>query len=101
MARWRRRHRVSGFKAALRGCEAAEQDHAEIDDPLPRPDPVVPRQLATVLLILVAGKWFDWWRGVTWGYRSIVDAASFLALLMVPIVDRIVASLPLRLVCGV
>ena len=53
-----------------------------------------------MLLILVAGKWFDWWGGVTWGYRSIIDAAPFLALLMVPIIDRIVASRPLRVVCG-
>ena len=53
-----------------------------------------------MLPILVAGKWLDWWGGVTWGYRSIVDAAPFLALLTIPIVDRIVASRPLRVVCG-
>ena len=35
-----------------------------------------------MLLILMAGKWFDWWRGLTCGYRPIVDAAPFLALLM-------------------
>ena len=51
-------------------------------------------------MILVAGKWFDWWGGLTWGYRPIVDAAPFLALLMLPIIDRIVASRPLRVVCG-
>ena len=66
----------------------------------PRFRALIPLQLGTVLLILVAGKWFDWWDGVTWGYRSIVDAAPFLALLMVPIIDRIVASRPLRVVCG-
>ena len=43
-----------------------------------------------MLLILVAGKWFDWWGGLTWGYRSISDA----------FVERIVASRPLRVVCG-
>ena len=58
---------------------------------LPCPDPVVALQLGTVLLILVAGKWFDWWGGVTWGYRSIIDA----------FVERIVASRPLRVVCAV
>ena len=41
-------------------------------------------------MILVAGKWFDWWGGLTWGYRSIIDA----------FVDRIVASRPLRVMCG-
>ena len=41
---------------------------------LPSPDPVVPLQLGTVLLILVAGKWFDWWGGVTWAYRSIISS---------------------------
>ena len=66
----------------------------------PRFRALIPLQLGTVLLILVAGKWFDWWGGVTWGYRSIIDAAPFLALLMVPIIDRIVASRPLRVLCG-
>ena len=42
-------------------------------------------------MILVAGKWFDWWGGLTWGYRSIIDA----------FVERIVASRPLRVVWGV
>ncbi len=56
----------------------------------PRFRVLIPLQLATVLLILVAGKWFDWWGGVTWGYRSIIDA----------FIDRIVASRPLRVVCG-
>ena len=43
-----------------------------------------------MLLILVAGKWFDWWGGVTWGYRSIIDA----------FIERILASRPLRVLCG-
>ena len=58
----------------------------------PSPDPVATLQLETV--ILMAGKWFDWWGGLTRGYRPIVDAAPFLALLMIPIVERIVASPP-------
>ena len=67
----------------------------------PRFRALIPLQLGTVLMILVAGKWFDWWGGLTWGYRSIVDAAPFLALLTIPIVDRIIASRPLRVLCGV
>ena len=66
----------------------------------PRYRPLIPLQLGAVAMILVAGKWFDWWGGLTWGYRSIVDATPYLALLLVPIVERVVASRPLRLVCG-
>ena len=36
---------------------------------------LIPLQLGTVL----AGKWFDWWGGLTWGYRPVCDAAPFLA----------------------
>ena len=67
----------------------------------PRYRALIPLQLGTVLMILAAGKWFDWWGGLTWGYRAIVDAAPFLALSMVPIADRIIASRPLRVLCGV
>ena len=35
-------------------------------------------------LDMAAGKWFDWWGGLTSGYRSIVDTAPFLALSMLP-----------------
>ena len=57
----------------------------------PRFRALIPLQLATVLMILVAGKWFDWWGGLTWGYRSIIDA----------FIERIIASRPLRVLCGV
>ena len=43
-------------------------------------------------MILVAGKWYDWFGGLTWGYRSIVDTAPFLALLMIPILERMLAG---------
>ena len=43
---------------------------------LPSPDPVATLQLGTVLLILMAGKWFHWWGGLTCAYRPIVDADS-------------------------
>ena len=66
----------------------------------PRHRPLIPLQLATAAMILLADKWFDWWGGLTWAYRSIVDATPYLALLLVPIVERVVASRPLRVVCG-
>ena len=54
--------------------------------------PLIPLQAATLLLILVAAKWFDWWGGSTYGYRPIVDTAPFLALMMIPVIDRVVSS---------
>ena len=43
-------------------------------------------------MILVAGKWFDWRAGTVWGYRAIVDTTPFLALLLIPIVERMLAA---------
>ncbi len=58
----------------------------------PRYRPLIPLLAAVALMILVAGKWFDWIGGLTWGYRSIVDTTPFLALLMVPIIERVIAG---------
>ena len=63
----------------------------------PRYRPLLPLQAGAVLMILVAGKWFDWWGGVTWGYRSIVDTAPFLALAMIPLLERMLANRGTRL----
>ena len=30
-----------------------------------------------VVMILVAGKWYDWFGGLTWGYRQIVEPRSW------------------------
>ena len=35
----------------------------------PRYRALIPLQLGTVLMILAAGKWFDWWGGLTWGWK--------------------------------
>ena len=61
---------------------------------------LIPLQLATALLILVASKWFDWWGGSTYGYRPIVDTAPFLALLMIPVIEQVVASRRMRTLFG-
>jgi hypothetical protein len=58
----------------------------------PRYRPLIPLQAATLLLILVAAKWFDWWGGSTYGYRPIVDTAPFFALMMIPVIDRVVSN---------
>ena len=66
----------------------------------PRYRPLIPLQAAVLLMILLAGKWFDWWGGSTWGYRSIVDTTPFLALLMLPIIERLLANRPTRMLFG-
>ena len=67
----------------------------------PRLRPLIPLQAAAVLMILVAGKWTDWSGGLTWGYRSIVDTAPFLALLTIPIVERMLAGRATRVLFAV
>ena len=58
----------------------------------PRYRILIPLQVGAVLVILVAGKWFDWWGGSTLGYRSIVDITPFLALLLIPVIERLIAG---------
>ena len=67
---------------------------------VPRYRPLIPLQVATALLILLASKWYDWWGGSTYGYRSIVDTAPFFALLMIPVIERVVASHRMRMLFG-
>ena len=67
---------------------------------VPRYRPLIPLQVATALLILVASKWYDWWGGSTYGYRSIVDTAPFFALLMIPVIERVVANHRMRMLFG-
>ena len=66
----------------------------------PRYRPLIPLQAAFVLTLLVAGKWFDWQGGAAWGYRPILDVTPFLALLMVPIIERIIAHHGARVLFG-
>jgi hypothetical protein len=47
--------------------------------------------IAVPVLWLPAFVWFDWWGGWTYGYRPIVDSAPLLAILCVPVIDRILA----------
>ena len=66
----------------------------------PRYRPLIPLQAAVVLTLLVAGKWFDWKGGAAWGYRPLVDMTPFLALLMLPIIERIIANKGTRVLFG-
>ena len=66
----------------------------------PRYRPLIPLQVATALLILMASMWYDWWGGSTYGYRSIVDTVPFFALLMIPVIERVVANRRMRMLFG-
>ena len=67
----------------------------------PRYRALLPLQAAVLLMILLAGKWFDWSGGLTWGYRSIVDTTPLLALLMIPVIERLLAGRVTRALLGV
>jgi hypothetical protein len=48
-----------------------------------------PISFGTVSLLLVAFAWFDWWGGWSFGYRPIVDTMPLLAVLSIPVIDRV------------
>ena len=45
--------------------------------------------IVSLLLIVIACKWFSWWGGHTFGYRPIVDIVPFLCIFLIPIFERI------------
>lgn len=59
--------------------------------------PLIPLQVSVLLLILVAASWYDWWGGLTWGYRPILDATPYMALAIIPVIERIWSSQKLRI----
>lgn len=46
-----------------------------------------PLSIGALFIFLVAAKWFDWWGGWCYGYRSVVDLSFFGVLFLVPIMD--------------
>ncbi len=50
--------------------------------------PLIPLQIAAVAMLITAAKWFDWWGGTAYGPRPIVDAGVFLALSLIPVLDK-------------
>jgi hypothetical protein len=48
-----------------------------------------PLTVATLAIMAVQCKWFDWWGGWTYGYRPWVDAAPLLVLFIAPVIDAI------------
>ena len=61
------RHRVARLPQVSEHMKEVEHDSALAVWRDPRFRALIPLQLGTVLMILVAGKWFDWWGGLTWG----------------------------------
>ncbi len=51
-----------------------------------------PLAVAAVVIILIAGKHYDWWGGWAYGYRHVVDLAPVLALLVAPGLGGIVLA---------
>lgn len=48
--------------------------------------------LSAFALFVVASRWFDWWGGWGFGYRPIVDIMPLLALLLIPVMQKILTS---------
>jgi GT2 family glycosyltransferase len=57
--------------------------------------------LATLGIWLVVARWAGWWGGWSYGYRLVVDTAILLALLAIPVAERIRARRSLSVVAGV
>jgi hypothetical protein len=51
---------------------------------------------ATALIMAVQCKWFDWWGGWAYGYRPWVDLTPYLVLFMIPVIERVTATVPRR-----
>ena len=51
--------------------------------------PLIPLLVAALAMLITAAKWFDWWGGWTYGPRPIADIGVFLALLMIPVLDKV------------
>ncbi len=54
-----------------------------------------PLTVATLAMMLLQCKWFDWWGGHAYGYRPWLDVVPYLALFLVPVMDAMLRS-PLR-----
>ncbi|MDD9856619.1 MAG: hypothetical protein OXU96_00990 [Gammaproteobacteria bacterium] len=59
---------------------------------------LIPLQAAVVLDVMLNAKHFDWWGGLTYGPRRLVDTGVFLTLLMIPVIARVVR---VRWMCAV
>ena len=59
-----------------------------------------PLSVAVAAMLVLSAKWFDWWGGWCYGYRPIVDAATLLAFLAIPVVPWIRARWSRWLLCA-
>jgi hypothetical protein len=57
--------------------------------------------LGLAALLFLTFRWFDWWGGHSFGYRLIVDTMPIFAVLLIPVVGRILESpAPRRILLG-
>ena len=54
--------------------------------------------ICVLALVVVAARWFDWWGGWCFGYRPLLGAVPFLAILAAPLLEGVLARRWLRLV---
>ena len=59
-----------------------------------------PLSIAILAVWIIQAKYFDWWSGWSYGYRHIVDTTVFMAVLFLPVIDRIMINRVLLAVLG-
>ncbi len=55
----------------------------------PKPDLDIYLIASALAIIIIQSKWFDWWGGWTFGYRSILDIVPFLIILLSVNIEKI------------
>jgi hypothetical protein len=60
-----------------------------------------PLVVATLVMMAIQSKWFDWWGGWTYGYRPWLEVTPFLVLFIVPVLGRVMAKWELKALAGV
>jgi hypothetical protein len=58
--------------------------------------PLIPLVAASVVMMGLQCRWFDWWGGWAYGYRPWLDVVPFLVLFMIPILEDVLRRAFLR-----
>lgn len=59
-----------------------------------------PLTIATLLMMGIQCRWFDWWGGWAYGYRPWLDVMPFLALFLTPVIPTITATRVRQAACA-
>lgn len=57
-----------------------------------------PLIIASLFIMAVQCKWFDWWGGWTYGYRPWVDLTAYLCVFLIPVIETATATRVRRIV---